>query len=992
MSDVIVSVKPIIHYPRKAVVGETYLMTIDLQAQDGYDWQRDWTYEEEDYPVYCAVDSNLFSSRVVGSPVILVHRFGGSYGKAKFLLTAMAEVRNGEIKVALINSRGVTIRNIRVNEVELVNAPIQDDALPDISTVAESLEHKNSLKSGKTYPKVHTGFGEHTYPKVYISYTHDSQEQMERVLDLSNLLRSKGIDCIIDQYVESPAIGWLRWMWAEIEIADFVLIICTKEYLRRFQCKEDYKDGRFTEWEGGIIIQELSDGENSKFIPIVFRDEDVQFIPTPLRNNTYYKIHTTEGNDLLYCDLTNQPPKPPFETLPPVKTRKPFFSRRELCNLPRPSYNKFIGRNKEVNDLLYRISPEYRPHITVVKGIGGVGKTSLVLEVAYQCLAAKRTMANNPKVPFFDAIIFTSSKNTTMFGTRVLLRPPLTTTLLDMFRVIAETLNEPTITQVAEENQSRQVKEVLRKYSTLLIVDSMETLSTEEHNRVLAFLNDVPAPTQVIITTREDVGFNTISLDNLSLSDSRRLVVSEAKAKKITITRSQRDQVCKRFSGIPIALIYAVGQRAAGYSFPDILKPTVPLPADLGKFCFDSSFEPLRTSSAHKLLVAMTFFQDPPCKDALIKVAGLVDGTPGVRNGLAKLQQLSLIEEDKGRFTILSITRQYVRQDLDANENDDFIEAARERWLQWYLNFTKEFGGEDWGNWRSRYDQLEQEWRNIESVLYWYAAHQDWDKVLEMWEQVDSYVDLNGYWQKRRHWWSYLYKHSGRVDVTVKALSEGAWTSILMGDEYNESAEESLLKAWDLGGSASKIVQADVANHLAVLEKGKGNYAEAHKWLDREHNILQQCQLPERDLIRHQIQNLYYRAEVNQIDDRETAKKQLEQVIELCEQVGWRRFLNYAQNSLIDILIEEAALEQAENMLKNGLSFAMNMRETRRVALYEASYAKLEYALAQLADEGDRENHLARAEEYASRALAVFTKERMVAEETSTIELLRAIH
>jgi hypothetical protein len=836
-----------------------------------------------------------------------------------------------------------------------------------------------------------------TPPKVYISYTYDSQEQKDRVLDLADSLRSKGIDCRIDQYEESPAIGWLRWMWAEIESADFVLIICTKNYLRRFQLKEDYENGRFTEWEGGIIIQGLSEtsGENSKFIPIVFRDEDVQSIPMPLRPTTYYNLHTKEGNDLLLCRLTSQPPTPmpPIEErLPalPAKTRKPFFSRREPYNLPRQPYNEFIGRNKEVNDLLYKISSAHRPYITVVKGIGGAGKTSLVLEVAYQCLAAKRTMANNPKVPFFDAIIFTSFKNTALVGNTMLTRPALETTLLDMFRVIAETLNEPIITQVAEENQSRQVEEVLRKYTTLLIVDNMETLSKEERDRVLGFLNNnVPESTQVIITTRDEVGFSSISLEGLSLPESRRLVVSEAKAKKITITKSQRDEVCTRFCGIPIALIYAVGQRDAGYSFADILKPSVPLPADLGKFCFDSSFEPLRESSAYKLLVAMTFFRDPPCKDALIKVAGLVDGTPGVRDGLARLQQLSLIKEDKGRFTILSITRQYVRQDLEANENDIFIEAARERWLKWYLNFTKKFGGEDWENWRSRYDQLEQEWRNIESVLYWYAAHQDWDKVLELWEQVDGYVDLNRYWQKRRHWWNCLYKNSGRVDVQVKALSEGAWTSILMGVEYYESAEESLLKAWDLRESASKVVRADIANHLAVLEKGKGNYAEAHKWLDREHDILQQCQLPKRDLVRHQIQNLYYRAEVNQIDDKETAKKQLEQVIELCEQVGWQRFLNYAQNSLIDILIEEAALEQAENMLKGGLSFAMNMRETRRVALYEASYAKLEYALAQLADEGDRGKHLARAEEYASRALVVFTKERMVAEETMTQELLR---
>jgi hypothetical protein len=76
-----IAVKPIITYPREAQVGKTYLMTIDLQPEEGFEWQ----YEEEEYPIYCTVDSNLFSSKPVGEPVVVLHRFGGSYGEAKFL-------------------------------------------------------------------------------------------------------------------------------------------------------------------------------------------------------------------------------------------------------------------------------------------------------------------------------------------------------------------------------------------------------------------------------------------------------------------------------------------------------------------------------------------------------------------------------------------------------------------------------------------------------------------------------------------------------------------------------------------------------------------------------------------------------------------------------------------------------------------------------------------------------------------------------------------
>jgi hypothetical protein len=49
-------------------------------------------------------------------------------------------------------------------------------------------------------------------PKVFISYSHDSPEHAQCVLDLSNRLREWGVDCIIDQYEPFPPEGWPHWM------------------------------------------------------------------------------------------------------------------------------------------------------------------------------------------------------------------------------------------------------------------------------------------------------------------------------------------------------------------------------------------------------------------------------------------------------------------------------------------------------------------------------------------------------------------------------------------------------------------------------------------------------------------------------------------------------------------------------------------------------------------------------------------------------------
>ncbi len=38
-------------------------------------------------------------------------------------------------------------------------------------------------------------------PTVFISYSHDSQEHADRVLELSDRLRADGIDCILRQAI-----------------------------------------------------------------------------------------------------------------------------------------------------------------------------------------------------------------------------------------------------------------------------------------------------------------------------------------------------------------------------------------------------------------------------------------------------------------------------------------------------------------------------------------------------------------------------------------------------------------------------------------------------------------------------------------------------------------------------------------------------------------------------------------------------------------------
>jgi WD40 repeat protein len=151
-------------------------------------------------------------------------------------------------------------------------------------------------------------------PRVFISYSQDSQNHASRVLTLANRLVTEGIDCYIDQYEPHPPENWPLWMDKQIRDADYVLMICTRAYYLRVMNEEDLGKGLGVLWEGNLIYQHLygDQGINRKFIPALIEESTIEDIPVPVRGTTRYRVDTEEGYEALYRYLTKQPlnPKP----------------------------------------------------------------------------------------------------------------------------------------------------------------------------------------------------------------------------------------------------------------------------------------------------------------------------------------------------------------------------------------------------------------------------------------------------------------------------------------------------------------------------------------------------------------------------------------------------------------------------------------------------------------------------------------------------------
>ncbi|MEH2420003.1 MAG: NB-ARC domain-containing protein [Nostoc sp.] len=620
----------------------------------------------------------------------------------------------------------------------------------------------------------------------------------------------------------------------------------------------------------------------------------------------------------------------------------PTNSRSIPHNLPSPTYTEFIGREADMNKLLERLSPDHGAHMITVHGIGGVGKTALVLETAYLCLkASSENLAGTPR---FDAVIFTSAKQQELIPDSILRRQQGQRNLRDIFREIANALDDPTIIQSPPHDQFDRVRQSLSKQRTLLIVDNMETI--EDRDQVIEFLYNLPICVKVVITTREQIALLPIRLRNLPPDDGLQLIRQQAEEKAITINDEDSKQLYDRTGGIPLAIVYAIGQVSSGYSLDSVLERLASATGDVARFCFEQSVQGMKGQPPHKLLMSLAIFPDSPILAAVAEVAGLTAAPDGVNNGLARLQQLSLVNlnTETKRFDMLSLTREYALAELAADP--DFEREARRRWVRWYLNFAHSYAGEDSEKW-IHYNKLEEEQGNLRAVLYWCKDQDCYEAVRDLWLLLNHYVNLYAYWDDRLDWLQWLIEQSerrGEWSSLVKFMIRKTWLLIWeCSPQSLKEAGEILQRAWFLGDHADLCVQADLAESMARLQIRQEDYKDARHWLTVEEKLVIEANLEERQHIRYFIPVLYHEAEIFYLEGEYLlAKKLFQEVMKSAEKINWHRVINSAQNWLADIAIEQSDRDEAQKLLIQGLTVAESSKNKRRLARYQRSLARWE--------------------------------------------------
>jgi len=400
-----------------------------------------------------------------------------------------------------------------------------------------------------------------------------------------------------------------------------------------------------------------------------------------------------------------------------------------------PHRGDFIGREKEKRQVHEALRS--RSFIVTIDGIGGIGKTSLALEVLHECLAASQN-SQSPQhdVQKFEAFIWTSARDREL-------------TINDVLDTIARTLEYPFITQLSPEEKRHEISKRLQEKSCLLIVDNFETITDDSvHDFVLNF----PEPSKCLITSRTQSirQAHAVSLRGLAKDEALLLVKNEGNRLNIDLNELIADEnKFRRFyqatGGAPLAIRWSIGQiKQRGQSIESVINSLHDARGDIFEFMFSRAWS-LLSEASRKILIVMPIFAASASRAALEAASAIhkweLDEALGQLVELWLLEVNDRLDESKRRYSLHPLTRAFAQQRLA--EYLDWERQGRIRLAEFFENFAKAAGGDRW-TWE-RYDEIEEEKDNIFALLEWCFENREPTTGMRLTKAVTFFMSLRGY-------------------------------------------------------------------------------------------------------------------------------------------------------------------------------------------------------------------------------------------------------
>ncbi len=410
-----------------------------------------------------------------------------------------------------------------------------------------------------------------------------------------------------------------------------------------------------------------------------------------------------------------------------------FSPRLVQHNLPHRG--DFIGREKEKKQVHEAL--QSRSFIITIDGIGGIGKTSLALEVLHECLAASQNSQPAPNgVQKFDAFIWTSARDREL-------------TINDVLDTVARTLEYPFLTQLQPEEKRYEIIKRLQEKPCLLIVDNFETVTDDA---VHDFVLNLPEPSKCLITSRTQSirQARAVSLRGMAKEEALLLIKNEGGRLGINLDALVADERnFQRFydatGGAPLAIRWSIGQiKQRGQSIEGVLNSLYGAKGDIFENIFQRAWS-LLSEPSRQILMIMPVFASSASRVA-IEAASDVHGWD-LDEGLGQLVELWLLEaserldESKRRYSLHPLTRFFAQNRL--NENLDWERQTRVKLAMFFESIAIYAGGDRY-TWE-RYDEIEEEKDNIFALIDWCFENREPTAGMKLTRSVTFFMILRGY-------------------------------------------------------------------------------------------------------------------------------------------------------------------------------------------------------------------------------------------------------
>lgn len=158
-------------------------------------------------------------------------------------------------------------------------------------------------------------------PKVFVSYSHDSDLHKDWVLKLATRLVANGVDILLDQWDLTLGDDLPRFMESGLTAADRVLSICTSQYVE----KANAGTGCVGYEKMILTAQMMQNVTADRIIPIIRANTLAQLVPIFLSSRVYVDFRDDLAYESKYAELLRDIHGQGVKPRPPIGAN-PFLS------------------------------------------------------------------------------------------------------------------------------------------------------------------------------------------------------------------------------------------------------------------------------------------------------------------------------------------------------------------------------------------------------------------------------------------------------------------------------------------------------------------------------------------------------------------------------------------------------------------------------------------------------------------------------------------